>query len=110
MKVKITSIVVLKKIETLKDIQDLKARAGRIVDARMEAAAVEVNITSNAKRTRKIEDFAPLATETPQDGYDVHVARELTKLAKLGVNVLAMLAAAASVAPVASVKADKVAA
>ena len=101
MKDKTTSIVVLKKIENLKDIQDLKARAGRIEAARMEAEAEEVTITSSVKRTRKTEDFAPLATETPQDGYDVRVARELGKLAKLGVNVMSLLAAAA--APVAEV-------
>ena len=101
----ITAIVTVLPINNLKDIQDLKARAGRIESARMDAEAQEVNITSSAKRTRKTEDFAPLPTETPQDGHDVRVARELGKLAKLGVNVMSLLAAAA--APV--VKADKAA-
>ena len=103
----ITAIVTILPINNLKDIKDLKARAGRVSAARREAAAVKESVSDTARRTRVTSDYAPLATENAQDKYDVEVATLFDRLAARGIKMEALFAAAA---PVASVKADKKAA
>ena len=92
----ITALVTVLPINNLKDVQDLKARAGRVSAARREAAATKTDVSDTAKRTRVTSVFAPLATENVQDKYDVEVASLFDKLAARGIKLEALFAEVAA--------------
>ena len=103
---KITAIVTVLPINTLKDIQDLKSRAGRVSTARREANSIKESVSDTVKRTRVTKDYAPLASESVQDKHDVVVAAILEAARKNGLNMEAMLLSASALV----VKTDKKAA